>query len=104
MRTGAGDSPGKRTGIRSNTVTTWGTGDFIIALGTVDNSMSTFSFLINRGNTVFPRLIRKENVDILLSTVPSAIMKSPVPHVVTVLDLIPVLFPGESPAPVRMNY
>lgn len=51
-----------------------------------------------------PNLLLEEGVDVLFTTVPSALTRSPVPHVVTVLDVIPLTFPGESPLPVRWNY
>lgn len=51
-----------------------------------------------------PKMLLKEGVDMLFTTVPSALTRSPVPHVVTVLDVIPLTFPGESPMPVCWNY
>jgi glycosyltransferase involved in cell wall biosynthesis len=51
-----------------------------------------------------PRLLKREGVDVLFSTVPSALSRSRVPHVSTVLDIIPLIFPGEMPAPVVWNY
>lgn len=51
-----------------------------------------------------PSLLKKEGVDVLFSTVPSALTSAPGPHVITVLDLIPLTFPGESPKPVCWNY
>jgi glycosyltransferase involved in cell wall biosynthesis len=53
---------------------------------------------------VLPRMIRAEKIDVLFSTVPSAVPRAPVPHVLTVLDLIPLTFPGETPWPVALNY
>jgi glycosyltransferase involved in cell wall biosynthesis len=51
-----------------------------------------------------PRQLKKEGVDVLFSMVPSALSQSPVPHVVTVLDLIPLTFPGEIAKTVSWNY
>ena len=51
-----------------------------------------------------PQKLREEGVDVLFSTVPSALTNAPVPHVITVHDLIPLTFPGESPKPVCWNY
>ncbi len=51
-----------------------------------------------------PRLLKQEGIDVLFSTVPSALSRSPIPHVVTVLDLIPLTFPGETPISVYWNY
>lgn len=52
----------------------------------------------------FPGLIKKEQVDILFSTVPGGMWSCPVPHVVTVHDLTPLSFPGDSPTSVQLNY
>lgn len=53
---------------------------------------------------VLPRLLKQEGVDVLFSTVPSALSQSPVPHVVAVMDLIPLAFPGEISRIVSWNY
>jgi glycosyltransferase involved in cell wall biosynthesis len=55
-------------------------------------------------NTFLPRLLKREKIDVLFTTVPSALACPPIPHVLTVLDLIPLTFPNESPAPVCWNY
>lgn len=55
-------------------------------------------------NTILPWLIKKEGVDVLFTTVPSAINRSPVPHVVTVHDVIPLTCRDEAPLPVQWNY
>src|SRR6266567_2115762 len=52
----------------------------------------------------FPGLIKKEGIDILFSTVPGGMWSCPVPHVVTVHDLTPLAFPGDSPRRVQLNY
>jgi glycosyltransferase involved in cell wall biosynthesis len=52
----------------------------------------------------FPGLIKKERVDVLFSTVPGGMWSCPVPHVVTVHDLTPLAFPGDSPTSVQLNY
>lgn len=54
--------------------------------------------------TAFPALIKKEQVDILFSTVPGGMYSCPVPHVVTVHDLTPLALPGDAPKSVRLNY
>jgi glycosyltransferase involved in cell wall biosynthesis len=51
-----------------------------------------------------PRLLKQEGIDVLFTVVPSALSRSPVPHVVTVLDLIPLTFPGEISKTVIWNY
>ncbi len=53
---------------------------------------------------VLPRLIRKEGVDVLLTTIPNGLTKSPIPHVVTVHDIIPHVFPEDAPRTVRWNF
>lgn len=52
----------------------------------------------------FPSLIKREQVDILFSTVPGGMRYCPVPHVVTVHDMTPLTFPGDSPRSVQLNY
>jgi len=52
----------------------------------------------------FPGLIKREHIDILFSTVPGGMWSCPVPHVVTVHDLTPLAFPGDSPTSVQLNY
>lgn len=52
----------------------------------------------------FPGLLKQEKVDVLFSTVPGGMWSCPVPHVVTVHDLTPLAFPGDSPASVQLNY
>lgn len=52
----------------------------------------------------FPSLIKREKIDILFSTVPGGMRTCPVPHVVTVHDLTPLSFPGDSPKSVQLNY
>ena len=51
-----------------------------------------------------PHLMKREGIDILFSSVPSALSRSRIPHLSTVLDIIPLIFPGEMPAPVVWNY
>lgn len=51
-----------------------------------------------------PKQIRAENIDVLYTTVPSGLIHSPVPHVLTVHDIIPLLSPEDSPLPVRWNF
>jgi glycosyltransferase involved in cell wall biosynthesis len=51
-----------------------------------------------------PRLLKQENVNVLFSVVPSALSLSPVPHVVTVHDIIPLTFPGDISKTVSWNY
>lgn len=53
---------------------------------------------------VLPHLIRREKVDILYSTIPNGLCRSPVPHVVTVHDIIPLAFPEDAPRSVRWNF
>lgn len=53
---------------------------------------------------ILPRLIREEGIDVLLSTIPNGLTRSPVPHVVTVHDLIPLVFPDDAPRTVRWNF
>ncbi len=55
-------------------------------------------------NTVLPKLMKDEAVDVVFTTVPSAIRHAPVRHVITVHDLIPLTSPGEAPLPVYWNY
>lgn len=52
----------------------------------------------------FPDLLRREGIDVLYSTVPGGMMNCPVPHVVTVHDLTPIVFPEDHPWSVRWNY
>lgn len=52
----------------------------------------------------FPNLIKQEKIDILFSTVPGGMWACPVPHVVTVHDLTPLAFPGDSPKSVQLNF
>jgi len=52
----------------------------------------------------FPGYIRREKVDVLFSTVPGGMLFCPVPHVVTVHDLTPLSFPGDSPRSVQLNF
>lgn len=53
---------------------------------------------------VLPHLIRKEKVDILFSTVPGGMGKCPVPHVITVHDIIPLTYPVDHPPSVQWNF
>lgn len=53
---------------------------------------------------VLPQLMAKEKVDVLYTTIPNGLTKSPVPHVVTVHDLIPLTFPEDAPKSVRWNF
>lgn len=53
---------------------------------------------------VLPHLLRREGVDILYSTIPNGLSQSPVPHVVTVHDLIPLTFPEDAPRTVQWNF
>lgn len=48
--------------------------------------------------------LKKEKADILWSTVPSALAHSPIPHLITVHDLIPVRFPEDVPSWVSWNF
>jgi glycosyltransferase involved in cell wall biosynthesis len=52
----------------------------------------------------FPGLLKQEKIDILFSTVPGGMWFCPVPHVVTVHDLTPLTFPGDSPKSVQLNF
>lgn len=52
----------------------------------------------------FTGIIKREKVDILFSTVPGGMRFCPVPHVVTVHDLTPLAFSGDSPKSVQLNY
>ncbi len=51
-----------------------------------------------------PKLIKKERVDVLYSTVQGGMNSCPVPHIVTVTDLVPLAFPEDFPWSVRWNY
>ena len=53
---------------------------------------------------VLPKLLSLEKVDVLYTTIPNALCNSPVPHVVTVHDLIPLTFPEDAPRSVRWNF
>ncbi len=53
---------------------------------------------------VLPKLLAMEKIDVLYSTIPNGLLKSPIPHVVTVLDLIPLTFPADAPRSVRWNF
>lgn len=53
---------------------------------------------------ILPSLLRKEGVDILYTTIPNGLCGSPVPHVVTVHDIIPLVFPDDAPRTVRWNF
>jgi glycosyltransferase involved in cell wall biosynthesis len=74
--------------------------------------MQTLHFMGNKAfqvrpfwiDLLLPKLLKQEGVDVLFSVVPSALSRSPVPHVVTVLDLIPLTFPGEISKTVYWNY
>lgn len=48
--------------------------------------------------------IQREQIDVLFSTVPGGMWSCPAPHVVTVHDLTPLAFPGDSPKSVQLNY
>lgn len=52
----------------------------------------------------FPGHIRRENVDVLFSTVPGGMLFCPVPHVVTIHDLTPLKFTDDSPKSVQLNF
>lgn len=52
----------------------------------------------------FPGRIRRERADVLFSTVPGGMMCCPVPHVVSIHDLTPLAFPGDSPKSVQLNF
>jgi glycosyltransferase involved in cell wall biosynthesis len=52
----------------------------------------------------FSGQLRREGIDILYSTVPGGMMHCPVPHVVTVHDLTPIVYPEDHPRSVRWNY
>lgn len=51
-----------------------------------------------------PGQLRREGIDVLYSTVPGGMMNCSVPHVVTVHDLTPIVFPEDHPWSVRWNY
>lgn len=53
---------------------------------------------------LLPSRIRQEKIDVLYSTIPNGLANSPVPHVVTVHDLIPLTFPDDSPRSVQWNF
>lgn len=53
---------------------------------------------------VLPKLLVQEKIDVLYTTIPNGLMKSPVPHVVTVHDLIPLTFPEDAPRSVSWNF
>lgn len=53
---------------------------------------------------VLPYLVRKEKVDVLFSTVPGGVSRCPVPHVITVHDIIPLTFPVDHPRSVQWNF
>lgn len=53
---------------------------------------------------VLPKLILRENVDLVFSTVPGGISVSPVPHVITVHDLTPLAYPVDHPLTVQWNF
>jgi len=53
---------------------------------------------------VLPKLLAMEKVDVLYTTIPNGLLKSPVPHVVTVHDLIPLTFPEDAPRSVKWNF
>ena len=53
---------------------------------------------------VLPKLLAREKVDVLYTTIPNGLTKSPIPHVVTVHDLIPLTFPEDAPRSVRWNF
>jgi glycosyltransferase involved in cell wall biosynthesis len=55
-------------------------------------------------NTVLPKLLKEEGVDVVLTTVPSAMKHAPVRHVVTIHDVIPLTCQGEAPLSVYWNY
>jgi glycosyltransferase involved in cell wall biosynthesis len=52
----------------------------------------------------FSSALKREGVDVLWSTVPSALSCSPVPHLLTVHDLIPLKFPHDVPSWVRWSF
>jgi glycosyltransferase involved in cell wall biosynthesis len=54
--------------------------------------------------SILPQLIRREKIDILFSTVPGGMARCPVPHVVTVHDIIPVTYPVDHPPSVRWSF
>ncbi|RMH47016.1 MAG: glycosyltransferase family 1 protein [Gammaproteobacteria bacterium] len=53
---------------------------------------------------VLPHLIKKEKVDLLYTTIPNGLSRSPVPHVVTAHDIIPLTFPEDAPRTVRWSF
>lgn len=53
---------------------------------------------------VLPHLIRKEKIDILFSTVPGGVANCPVPHIITVHDIIPLTYPIDHPRSVQWNF
>lgn len=53
---------------------------------------------------VLPKLLAREKIDVLYTTIPNGLLHSPVPHVVTVHDLIPLTFPEDAPRSVRWNF
>lgn len=80
--------------------------------GRVRRVMQPFRFLGNHlfqlravwVETVLPALVRKERIDVLYTTIPTAMSRPPIPQVVTVHDLIPLKFPEDAPRTVRLNF
>ena len=54
--------------------------------------------------TIFPKQLRKADIDILYSPVPGGMRCCPVPHLITIHDLTPITVPEDSPAPVVWNF
>jgi glycosyltransferase involved in cell wall biosynthesis len=53
---------------------------------------------------ILPFLVRREKIDILYTTIPNGLSCVSVPHVVTVHDLIPLVYPSDAPRTVTWNF
>lgn len=95
-------------------IVVWTVDDTLLTIdkSKIRHAMRPLSFLGNElfqlrpfwVETMLPRYIRQEKVDVLYSTIPNGLLRSPVPHVLTVHDLIPLTFPADSPRSVRWNF
>lgn len=95
-------------------IVVWTVDDSLLQIDTakVRKVLQPFQFLGNHlfqlrpfwVECVLPKLVLQEKVDVLYTTIPNALTKSPVPHVVTVHDLIPLTFPEDAPRSVRWNF
>jgi len=85
---------------------------FTISSDRVRNVMQMWSFLGEQRFMIrpfwmefmLPHLIRREKVDVLFSTVPGGVSHCPVPHVITVHDIIPLTYPVDHPRSVQWNF